>query len=80
MCHRALVTSVGKVNLGKTEAMEGAERGILVPALIENTKIPLRFRPLQAADLVGWDPQGSNQSATEDLISAVARVAAKSFG
>ncbi len=40
----------------KTEAREGKARGILVPALIENVKIPLEFRHVQAANLVAWDP------------------------
>ena len=37
------------------EAAEGAQRGILVPALIENVRPPLGFREIQAADLVGWE-------------------------
>ena len=39
----------------KTEAAEGAERHILIPVLIENVKIPLAFKRIQAADLIGWD-------------------------
>lgn len=35
----------------KAEASEAAERRILVPALIDNVKIPLQFRRFQAADL-----------------------------
>ncbi len=38
----------------KTEASEGAKRGILVPVLIDDVKIPLEFRRIQAAWLVGW--------------------------
>jgi len=38
------------------EAHDAAERGILVPALIDNDiRIPRAFRAIQAADLVGWD-------------------------
>ena len=37
------------------EAAEGLQRGILVPALIENVRPPLGFREIQAADLVGWE-------------------------
>jgi hypothetical protein len=44
----------------KTEASEGARRGILVPVLIENVTIPLEFRRLQAADLVGWNKSHSH--------------------
>ena len=39
----------------RLEASEGANRGILVPALIEDdVKIPLEFRRLQAAKLADW--------------------------
>ena len=37
------------------EAEEGQSRKILVPALIDRVTIPLGFRSLQAANLVGWD-------------------------
>ncbi len=39
----------------RTEAEEGAHRGILVPVLIEDVRIPLAFRRIQAADLIDWD-------------------------
>jgi formylglycine-generating enzyme required for sulfatase activity len=38
----------------KTEASEGKQRGILIPVLIDDVKIPLAFRLLQAADLKDW--------------------------
>jgi len=38
----------------KTEAAEGARRAILVPVLIDDVKIPLEFRRIQAASLVDW--------------------------
>ena len=38
----------------RTEAEEGKRRGILVPARIDDVTIPLAFRRIQAADLVGW--------------------------
>ena len=38
----------------RNEAQEGANRGVLVPILIEDVKIPLAFRRIQAADLIGW--------------------------
>ena len=37
------------------EAKEGQGRRILVPAMIDRVTIPLGFRNLQTADLVGWD-------------------------
>lgn len=38
----------------RTEAEEGAVRQILVPVLIDDVKIPLAFRRIQAANLIGW--------------------------
>jgi hypothetical protein len=38
----------------RTEASAAAERGTLVPALIEPVTIPLEFRRLEAADLTSW--------------------------
>jgi len=40
----------------KNEAREGKARGVLIPVLIEETRIPLEFRHVQTANLVGWDP------------------------
>ncbi len=39
----------------RTEAEEGAKREILVPIRIEDVEIPLAFRGIQTADLIGWD-------------------------
>jgi hypothetical protein len=54
-------TSVGSTWV-KTEAAEAMSRKALIPAIIEEVKIPLEFRRLQAADLSRWtgdadDPQ-----------------------
>jgi formylglycine-generating enzyme required for sulfatase activity len=38
----------------KTEASEGKQKGILIPVLIDDVKIPLAFRLMQAADLKDW--------------------------
>jgi formylglycine-generating enzyme required for sulfatase activity len=38
----------------RTEADEAKQRGILVPALLDQVPIPLAFRRIQAANLVGW--------------------------
>lgn len=38
----------------KNEAAVAAERGVLVPALIDSVKLPLEFRRKRAADLVSW--------------------------
>ena len=39
----------------KNEAAVAAERGVLVPALIDRVKLPLEFRRKQTVDLIGWD-------------------------
>lgn len=38
----------------KTEESEGLKRKILVPALLDEVKMPLEFRLVQAAKLVDW--------------------------
>jgi TIR domain-containing protein len=48
----------------RSEAEEGKQRGILVPALIEESRIPLAFRRIQAADIIGW--QTSEQTTEFD--------------
>lgn len=57
----------------RIEANEGAERQILAPALISETKIPLRFRRIQAANLVGWSPAAGDTEGMKALIQAVRR-------
>jgi TIR domain len=54
----------------RAEAEEGALRGVLVPVMIEQAKIPLAFRRIQAADLMGWD--GSRTPGFERLIADIA--------
>jgi hypothetical protein len=57
----------------KTEASEGARRGVLVPVLIDDVKIPLEFRRIQAAWLVDW--QGTlPHPGFEQLTEAVAAI------
>lgn len=57
----------------RIEAAEGAERRILAPALIAETKIPLRFRQIQAADLVGWSPEAPDTPGMHALLTAIRR-------
>jgi hypothetical protein len=54
----------------KNEAAAAAERGVLVPALIENVKLPLEFRRKQTADLIGWAGDAS-QSGFQALCEGV---------
>lgn len=57
----------------QNEAAEGARRGILVPALIDNVQIPFEFRRIQAADLTDWIA-GSNHSGFIILLSAISEI------
>jgi hypothetical protein len=59
----------------KTEADEGKRRGILVPVLIDAVKIPLAFRRVQAADLVGWSGILPN-AGFDELAGAVSEILA----
>jgi TIR domain/FHA domain len=58
----------------RAEAAVAAERGALVPALIDPTNPPARFRMIQTADLVGWQGRGS-QVGLANLIAAVRALA-----
>ena len=54
----------------KNESAEAMRRNILVPVLIEDVRIPLEFRRLQAADLRGWQP-GETHPELEQLFDSV---------
>ncbi|MDH3671763.1 MAG: TIR domain-containing protein, partial [Gammaproteobacteria bacterium] len=57
----------------KTEAAEGAKRGILVPVLIEDVQIPLAFRRIQAENLINWDGTPTSQ-VFQKLLADIANV------
>jgi hypothetical protein len=54
----------------RAEAAVAAERGVLVPALIDRTSPPARFRMIQTADLVGWHGRRQHVGLT-NLMAAV---------
>ena len=54
----------------KTEAAEGARRHVLLPVFMDEVKIPLEFRRLQAANLTNWQA-GSPNSEFEQLMRHV---------
>lgn len=54
----------------KNEAGHAADRGVLVPVLIERVEPPLRFRSIQAADLSKWDGT-STSSEVENLLRSI---------
>lgn len=57
----------------KAEAEEGLQRKILIPVLIEEAKIPLRFRPVQAASLVDWN-RAPSDPAFKQVVDAIAKI------
>ncbi len=48
----------------KNEAARAAERGVLVPAVIDQVKLPLEFRRRQTADLSAWRGDVSEEGFT----------------
>jgi TIR domain len=46
----------------KAEADEALNRGVLVPALIDEVRIPIAFRHVQAASLIDWTPQATGHA------------------
>lgn len=56
----------------QNEASEGARKRILVPALIDDVKIPFEFRRIQAADLTDWQAQPNHPGFT-NLMNAISQ-------
>jgi hypothetical protein len=64
----------------KTEAADAMRRKILVPALIEDVKLPLEFRRLQAADLSRWNGDPSQPDLDTLLNSLKTEIAQSEHG
>jgi hypothetical protein len=77
---RCVVVLWSQVSIGsrwvKTEAAEGARRGILIPLIMEEVVPPLEFRRVQAADLNGWGGE-SDHPGVAQFIGAVAALLAR---
>jgi hypothetical protein len=58
----------------RNEARDGLDRGILVPAMLDAVTLPVEFRGVQAADLVGWGGQRSHVGLQQLLGSVAARL------
>jgi hypothetical protein len=54
----------------KAEAAEANDRGVLVPVLLEDVRLPLEFRRIEAADLIGWTGQ-TNHDGFRGLVKAL---------
>jgi hypothetical protein len=57
-------------NWVKDEITDAAQRGTLVPALIDDVALPLGFRRLQAARLVGW-PDVKDSQEFDQLVASI---------
>lgn len=55
------------------------KRGILVPVLIENIKIPLEFRRIQAANVTNWKPSAPHPG-FESLIASITTLVGSAAG
>ena len=60
-------------NWVRAEAAEGLRRQILVPVVMEDVRIPLEFRRIQAANLADWQP-AADHPGFASLLSSVADV------
>lgn len=60
----------------KNEASAALDRGVLIPALIDDIKPPLAFRRRQAADLVGWNGDASH-AGFRALCDSIARMVSR---
>ena len=56
----------------RAEATDGDDRGILIPLQIDQTRIPLAFRMIQTANLIGWQ-KGQKNSELDKLLNQVKR-------
>ncbi|MFP5505771.1 MAG: toll/interleukin-1 receptor domain-containing protein [Gammaproteobacteria bacterium] len=59
----------------RAEAGEALDKGRLIPVLLEEVAIPLVFRQVQAATLIGWDG-GDDHPGYQHLLKAVGAVVA----
>jgi hypothetical protein len=64
----------------RAEAEEGLQREILIPVLIEESKIPLVFRPLQAASLIDWNEEPSHLGFKQLIQAIVELIEAQKLG
>jgi hypothetical protein len=56
-----------------SEAGEAADQGKLAPAMIEKVRLPVQFRKIHAANLVGWDGTSSHHE-FRNLVQGIARI------
>ena len=57
----------------QSEATAAAERAILIPVLLEEVRLPIEFRRIQAANLIDWDGSTSSRE-FQQLLAAIKAV------
>jgi predicted ATPase/DNA-binding CsgD family transcriptional regulator len=58
----------------RAEATEGLEAGKLIPVKIDDVRLPLSFRRLQTADLVGWP---ASEGDLDGLVTRIGQIVGK---
>ena len=69
--HRGLVVQVRDVGMGSERGGRRSRATNPIPVLVEDVRIPLEFRRIQAAGFVGWKP-GDSRPELDDLFSSLA--------
>lgn len=64
-------------NWVQVEANEGLERGVLVPLLLDDVRVPLVFRRSETVSLIGW-PNREKRDELERALQAMARAIGRS--
>lgn len=64
----------------RAEAGDGLDRGILVPVMVEPTKVPLEFRRIQALDLTKWDGDPNAADLAELVVTIMGKPHSASAG
>jgi tetratricopeptide (TPR) repeat protein len=54
----------------RSEALEGMDRNILVPLLLDDVRIPVAFKQIQAANFHNW-PEGFDQDQYADFVKSI---------
>ncbi|MFT7214335.1 MAG: tetratricopeptide (TPR) repeat protein [Granulosicoccus sp.] len=57
----------------KNEALEGMDRNILIPILLDDVRIPVAFKQAQSADFRGW-PETFNEFELTTLLSSLHKI------
>jgi adenylate cyclase len=54
-----------------SEALDGFERGVLMPVLLDNVSPPMPFKRMQSANLSGWPQRKGSENEFEKLLTGI---------